>query len=299
MSFIQEITEKATRYLDLETPQKHTRCSGCGNYGILNALMMALALEDKAPHEVILACDVGCSGNVSDKIELNTIHGLHGRVLPLATGIQLARPDMPVIAMAGDGATLSEWVNHLIHTARNNYNITFLLHNNHNYWLTTGQASSTTPKWVHMNATSWVTTATPLLPAQLVLAAGGTFVARWYSWNPEQLIDLIRQGLHHPWFSFIEILQLCPTYSKATPQERYEQRIYDISTRDSYDSSDKFAAYELVEDMEHLATWILYHNKHVEDFLGLQEQRAWRKTTPATETKRTDISTLLDHFIVI
>ncbi len=133
MSFLSEASSHANDYLDFETTQKHTRCSGCGNYGILNALMMAVTLEGYKPHEIILACDVGCSGNVSDKIETYTIHGLHGRVLPLAAGIHCARPDLPVIAMAGDGATLSEGVNHLIHSARNNYNITFLLHNNHNY----------------------------------------------------------------------------------------------------------------------------------------------------------------------
>jgi 2-oxoglutarate ferredoxin oxidoreductase subunit beta len=83
---------------------------------------------------------------VSDKIMINTMHGLHGRSLPLASGIHLANPNIPVFAMAGDGATMSEGVNHLIHTARNNYNITFLLNNNHNYGLTTGQASATTPK---------------------------------------------------------------------------------------------------------------------------------------------------------
>ncbi|USN55108.1 MAG: hypothetical protein H6765_00355 [Candidatus Peribacteria bacterium] len=103
---------------------------------------------------------------------------MHGRVLPLASGIHLANPELPVIAMAGDGATLSEGVNHLIHTARNNYNITFILHNNHNYGLTTGQASATTPRQQSMKGTCGTTTAQPLIPGQLVLAAGGSFVAR-------------------------------------------------------------------------------------------------------------------------
>lgn len=137
MTLINQLQDHAEEYLQLETPQKHTWCSGCGNYGILNALMSAITLEGYEPHQVILANDVGCNGNLSDKILINTIHGLHGRVLPLASGIHCAAPDIPVIAMAGDGATLSEGVNHLIHTARNNYDITFLLHNNHNYGLTT------------------------------------------------------------------------------------------------------------------------------------------------------------------
>lgn len=100
MSYLNQLTEHADEYLDFETTKKHTRCSGCGNYGILNALMLAISFEGYKPHEIILACDVGCSGNVSDKIETYTIHGLHGRVLPLAAGIHCARPDVPVIAMA-------------------------------------------------------------------------------------------------------------------------------------------------------------------------------------------------------
>jgi len=84
MSHLSQLEEHAAQYLDFETTKKHTRCSGCGNYGILNALMSAITLEGHKPHEIILACDVGCSGNVSDKIETYTIHGLHGRVLPLA-----------------------------------------------------------------------------------------------------------------------------------------------------------------------------------------------------------------------
>lgn len=171
MSQCQSVAGCADKILELETPQNHTRCSGCGNYGILNALMRAIALEGIERHRMVLVNDVGCNGNVSDKILTNTLHGLHGRSLPLACGVHLANPTMPVIVMAGDGATMSEGVNHLIHTARNNFNITFLLHNNFNYGLTTGQASATTPKGVAMKATVGETTAEPLTPAKLVLAA--------------------------------------------------------------------------------------------------------------------------------
>lgn len=297
MTFAQELQTIAPAYLKLETPQKHTRCSGCGNYGILNSLMEAIALEWHAPHEVILANDVGCNGNVSDKIEINTIHGLHGRVLPLASWIHCARPDIPVLAMAGDGATLSEWINHLIHTARNNYNITFILHNNHNYGLTTWQASSTTPKGYSMNCTPGETNSTPLFPAQLVLHAWGTFVARGYSWNTEQLVDLIRKWMQHRGFSFIEVLQLCPTYSKATSDVWYEQRIYDIAQRATYNSTDKRDALHVVEDLDHIATWILYQDTTALDFLSLQTHRTSYTTHPVEETQRYDISSLLSSFI--
>lgn len=297
MSYAKLIEKVAQTYLAMETTQKHTRCSGCGNYGILNALMSAIALEGYKPHEVILANDVWCSGNLSDKIEINTMHGLHGRSLPLASWIHLARPDVPVFAMAWDGATMSEGVNHLIHTARNNYNITFLLHNNHNYGLTTGQASATTPKGYRMNAVVGETNAHPLLPAQLVLASGWTFVARWYSGNVEQLINLIRAWMHHRGFSFIEVMQLCPTYSKATPEKWYEQRVYDIAQRDDYDIHDKWHAAKVVENFEHIATGLLYQNTEEIDFLGLQTYRT-STITPVEESISTSVDGLLEKMRV-
>ena len=125
------LKKNADIYVSLEeTDQVMTWCDDCGNYGIQKALFQALTLEGIAPKDAIVAYDVGCSGNESDKVGLTTIHGLHGRVLPLATGIKIAHPEMTVIAHAGDGATLSEGVNHLIHTVRHDRNILFIHHVN-------------------------------------------------------------------------------------------------------------------------------------------------------------------------
>ncbi len=295
---LEQLIQNAQWFLSLESDVKHTRCSGCGNYGIMNATMRAITLLGHAGHEVIFVYDVGCSGNGSDKLMVNTIHGLHGRSLPLASWVHLANPEIPIVVMAGDGATLSEWVNHLIHTARNNYNITFLLHNNHNYGLTTGQASSTTPKGCHHKGTVGETTATPLIPSQLVLSSGGTFVARGYSGDVDQLTELIMAWITHKWFSFVEILQLCPTYSKATSAERYDQRIYKVNDRDDYDPSDKHQAYQTVEDFDHLATGILYQNKDHTHFYEEQVQRQGMKTMPVDEVVQFDVSGLIEEFLV-
>lgn len=297
-SHINNLISHSDDFAKLESDLKHTRCSGCGNYGILNATMRAIALQWYQPHEVIFVYDVWCSGNWSDKIMVNSIHGLHGRSMPLASGVHCAMPTTPVLAMAGDGATMSEWVNHLIHTARNNFNITFLLHNNHNYGLTTGQASATTPKGCHHKATVWETSATPLVPAQLVLSSGWTFVARWYSWDVEQLTDLIIKGMSHQWFSFIEIMQLCPTYSKVTPEHRYDQRIYKLSDRDDYDHTDRKLAWETADNFENIATGVLYRDTDSQDYYSLQPQRKDKKTTPMEEVAQVDISGLLKSFVV-
>jgi len=298
MSFSQDLLRNKETVLKLETDQKHTRCSGCGNYGILNAMMNAIALQGHKPHEVILALDVWCSGNLSDKIEINTIHGLHWRVLALASGIHCARPDVPVLCMAGDGATLSEGINHLIHTARNNYNVTFILHNNHNYWLTTWQASAATPLGTKMKGTVWKVTARPLEPIKIALTAWAGFVARGYSGNVEQLTWLIQEWMNHKWFSLIEVLQHCPTYGKATPAERYEKKVYDVKENTGYDITDKRWAMKIVESYENLATWVLYHDTALKDFYSLQPQRVWVETTPVDEVERVEVTELLESFVV-
>ena len=293
-----ELISRAREYLDYETPQSHTWCSGCGNYGILNALTRALVLEGHKPHEVMWANDVGCNGNVSDKIMTNTIHGLHGRVLPLAAGLSIAT-DMPVVAMAGDGSTLSEGINHYIHAIRNNFNITFILHNNKNYGLTIGQASSTTPKGNRMNGTPGETMIDVLNPLQLALATGCGYVARGYSSDADQLTDLIQQGLQYRGFALIEVLQLCPTFNHHTPEEWYLERVYDIKNVEGYDPSDIWAARKIVDDHmgeDKIATGVL-HNRPRVDFYDSQKYRADYETTLPEEVRHYDVTKQIQAFV--
>jgi 2-oxoglutarate/2-oxoacid ferredoxin oxidoreductase subunit beta len=297
MTYFQELTTHATTYTEFDVVQKHTRCSGCGNYGIINAIKSAITLSWYQHDEVIFACDVWCNGNVSDKIDMFTIHGLHGRVTALAAGIHVANPAMPVICTAGDGSTLSEGINHLIHSVRNNYNVTFILHNNQNYGLTTGQASSTTPKGQKMKGTAWDTFATNLNPCALVLASGGTFVARGYSGDVAGLTSLIQSGMAHQGFSFIEVLQHCPTYNKATPLARYEKSLYDISERSDYIETDRLQAFALMQETTNVPTGILYKNPDSQDFYKQQVYRSAFQA-PVEEVKRRDVRGLLERWVV-
>lgn len=282
---------------DYETENLYTWCTNCGNYGINGALRRALVEEDIAVHEVVLCFDVGCNGNGSDKIDGYRVHGLHGRVIPLAVGAALANQRLPVIASAGDGATLGEGINHLIHAVRSNYNITFILHNNSNFGLTTGQASPATPDGIAMNSSPDGVTAAQLNAVELVLACSPTFVARGFSGNIEQMVHLMREGLNHNGFSFIEILQDCPTYNKATPHEWYMERIYDIGTSKDYDSSDIEAARKASLDLtERIATGILYRDDNAKSFIQKQTNRVETETALVDEVNQQDISALLARF---
>ncbi len=248
-------------YSDYYSNNIYTWCTNCGNYGIAAATKRALVAENIPPRNTLLCFDIGCNGNGSDKIGGYRLHGLHGRVIPIACGASLANRRVTVIASGGDGATLSEGINHLVHAIRSNYNITFLMHNNCNYGLTTGQASAATKAGIPMNSSPDGVTATAMNVMQFVLGLGTSFAARTFSGDVTQMTEIIRAGIIHKGFSFIEILQNCPTYNKFTTHEWYQERIFDTVNVNDYDNTDINQALTTSKDLEEkIATGILYRD---------------------------------------
>lgn len=282
---IEQLEKNSRKYLQFETEdRKITWCGNCGNYGIQNALKRALTLEGLGRKDFLLCFDVGCNGNGSDKIEANTLHGLHGRVISLAAGASIANGKMRVIASAGDGATFSEGVNHLVHAVRNNYRVVFIHHNNENYGLTTGQASALTRKGIKMNATPDGVQIPPINPLDFVLGLNPSFVARSFSGEPDHLTEMLRLALNHDGFSFIDVLQACPTYNRATPDHWYSERIRDVKSLKKYDNQDLWAARKLVQDLEkEIYIGLLYHNPERPSFIETQPQRRGIKTALVEE----------------
>ncbi len=272
-------------------------CGGCGNYAIQNALKRALALENISRQEVMFCYDVGCSGNGSDKIEGYTIHGLHGRVLPLAAGHKIANHHMHVIAEAGDGATFSEGVAHVVHAIRNDYPILFLHHDNQNYALTTGQPSSLTPKGCKMNAAPEGLQVEPLNPLEVVLSLKPSFVARTCSADLDHMTETIRTALNHTGFAFVEILQACPTYNKFTTHEWFLEHVKPIeSDFPDYDPSDIWQARKLVEIADPLYLGQIYLDKTRKNFLETVEHKDWKDPSLTETVKPVDVSNVLKTF---
>ena len=131
---------------DFRTPVKPVWCPGCGNFGILSALRDALADSGSEPHQVMIVSGIGCHGAVVQYVHVNGFHSIHGRTLPVATGIKLANHDLKVIAMSGDGDGYGIGMGHFIHAMRRNLDITYIVHDNKLYSLTTGQTSPTSDK---------------------------------------------------------------------------------------------------------------------------------------------------------
>ena len=187
-------------------------CPGCGNGIVLRALLEAIDQLQLDPDKVVLVSGIGCSSRAPAYTAFDNVHTLHGRAIPVATGIKLANPDLTVIVVTGDGDVSAIGGNHLIHAARRDVNITVVVFNNYNYGMTGGQASPLTP-------TSSITTTTPngnldrpFDLVKLAAGAGATYVARSGIYFTKHLVDHLKKAIAHDGFSLVDAVAQCPTY---------------------------------------------------------------------------------------
>jgi 2-oxoglutarate/2-oxoacid ferredoxin oxidoreductase subunit beta len=281
---------------DYHSENKCTWCDGCGDYGIWTATKRALVELGIQPWQVLLCYDVGCHGNGSDKLQGYRFHGLHGRVLPFAAGAKLANMKMPVMAFGGDGASFSEGIGHLVHAVRSHYPITFVLHNNANYGLTTGQASSLTWQGQKMNTSPNGIPEHTLPSMDFIFSLEPTFVARGFSGNIPQMTKLIKAALQHRGFAFVDILQACPTYNHFATHEYLLEKCYDANA-EGHDASDFKKAREIATNTsERIATGILYQNENIPNFYERLVPREGVTTTCVEEVKPFDVMGLMEEF---
>jgi len=267
-----------------------TWCDGCGNYGIWTAVKYALAGLDLHPWQVCLCYDVGCHGNGSDKIQGYRFHGLHGRVIPFAAGAKLANMKIPVIAFAGDGAAFSEGVGHLVHALRSNYPLTFVLHNNANYALTTGQATSLTWQGQPMNMSPNGIPERTLSSMDFIFSLEPTFVARGFSGDIKLMARILKAAIQHRGFAFVEMLQACPTYDHFATHEYLLERYFDANA-DGHDPSDLQQAKILAaQAQDRIACGILYQREDIPDFYERLIPRHGLQTTCVEEVRKYDVS---------
>lgn len=211
-----------------DTATKPTWCPGCGNFGIWTALKQALTELGLESHQVYAIYDIGCFGNGANFTRTYAFHSLHGRTLPVALGAKLANKDLTVIALSGDGGCYGEGLEHLIHTARYNPDITLIVANNQRFSLTTGQSSPTTRENTITKSTPFGEVKKPLNPLLLSLEAGATFIARGFAGDPAHLAGLIKSAISHHGFSHIDILQPCVSFNKENTYEWYKKVIYKL-----------------------------------------------------------------------
>lgn len=215
----------APRLSDYKTDVHNDWCPGCGDFGIVNAIQMALAEMGIKRDRAVLFSGIGCSGKTSHYVNVYGIHTLHGRVLTFAQGAKIANPEMTVIAAGGDGDGLGIGAGHFVAAGRRNVDMTYIVFDNGVYGLTKGQASPTLKLGEKTKSLSSPNTNYSVNPLGLAVASGFTFVARGYSYDIRHLKDLIIAAIEHKGLSFLDVLQPCPTYN-------------DINTRDWYAGAD-------------------------------------------------------------
>jgi len=237
-------------------------CPGCGNFGIQSALKRALLELNLEPHQVVMSSGIGCSSKIAHWINIYGLHGLHGRTLPIAAGIKLANNNLVVIAEGGDGDGYSEGMNHFIQAARRNVDLTYIVHNNGVFSLTTGQTSTTGRQGFVSSTTPFGSFEPPFSPAALAITAGATFVARTFSGDINRLSELIVAAIKHRGFSFIDILQVCVSYNPEKSYKWYKDRVYNLEDK-AHNPTDRDKALALALDNkeDRLATGIFYQDE--------------------------------------
>jgi 2-oxoglutarate/2-oxoacid ferredoxin oxidoreductase subunit beta len=217
----------------LITDVQNTWCPGCGNFTIqhtLKTLLAEMETRGQSPDDVVLVSGIGCHAKIADYLNINSFYSLHGRTIPVATGIKLANPDLTVICCCGDGDCYAEGLDHLIFAAKRNIDITVIVHNNRVYGLTTGQYTPTSPLGFRGKSTPAGTAEYPLNPVELMLASGATYIARGYTKKMDQLKALVQGGIAHHGFSIIDVLQICATFFPAA--DYYASRVYEPADHD-------------------------------------------------------------------
>ncbi len=190
----------------------HIWCPGCGNGIVLGALLRAISRLGWDQDRIAVVSGIGCSSRATGYLDFDTLHTTHGRALAFATGLKLARPELKVIVVGGDGDLAAIGGNHLIHAARRNIDITTICVNNRIYGMTSGQASPLTPKGRLATTAPYGNVDRPFDLCQLVQAAGATYVARSTTYHVRQLCNLIAEALENRGFSFVEAVAQCPVY---------------------------------------------------------------------------------------
>jgi 2-oxoglutarate ferredoxin oxidoreductase subunit beta len=188
-------------------------CTGCGDNAILAAVQRLCRDEGLRPEKTVFVSGIGCSSRFPHYMRTYGFHGIHGRALPVAEGIRLARPDLTVFVNTGDGDCCSIGAAHWIHAIRYNMNMTVFLHDNQIYGLTKMQASPTSPRGTRSNTTPRGSYLEALQPLSVTLGVQNvSFVAQAVDWIPEALYDIVRLAYHHRGFSFVRIVQRCPEW---------------------------------------------------------------------------------------
>lgn len=255
-------SRKATEY---KSGIKPIWCPGCGDYGVLSALMRAFAELDLPPENIAVASGIGCSSRFPAFIKTYGFHGVHGRALPLATGIKLGNPDITVVAVGGDGDGFSIGGGHISHAARRNVPLTYIVMDNSIYGMTKGQPSPTSPTGLKRKASPYGAVEAPLNPMLMLLSYQASFVARAFAGQLKPMVEIFKEALLHPGFAFVQVLSPCITFFDT--YANYREIAQPLPA--DHDESDLLGAMKLALDTETQHLGVFYRDVEREPYTHL------------------------------
>ncbi len=223
-------------------------CPGCGHHGVLASVYRAMSELGIEPHNFINISGIGCSSRLPYFVKSYKMHTLHGRAGAVATGTQLARPDLPVVITGGDGDGFSIGGGHMPHMARKNVNMTYVLMDNGIYGLTKGQVSPTSRREMKAYTTPYGGVEEPMDPITYMLAYGATYIAQAFAGNPKMCAALIKGAIEHKGFSYVNIFSQCPTFNKIDTAKFYRAMVEEVP--EDHDTSSMEAAMSLAQRPE-------------------------------------------------
>jgi 2-oxoglutarate/2-oxoacid ferredoxin oxidoreductase subunit beta len=266
-------------------------CPGCGDYMILMAVKRAIVELGLNPEETVIVSGIGCGSKLPHFVNVYGFEGLHGRALPVATGIKLANNKLNVIVVAGDGDAYGIGGNHFLHTCRRNINVTYITQDNSIYALTKGQTSPTSEQGKKTNSTPFGVLEEPINPLSLAVTIGASFVARGYSHELDHLTELIKNALQHKGFSLVNVLQYCPSMNKQNTLEFFKEK---VEMLEGNDVGNKMEAIKLAERKDKLPIGVFYKvDKPVYDE---QEPQIVDEPLVKQDISQTDIKKMLEKF---
>ncbi len=241
---------------DYRTDLKPVWCAGCGDFGVLTALYRAMAEQQWKPWETVVISGIGCSSRLPGYVATYGFNTVHGRALPLATGVKVARPELHVVAVGGDGDGLAIGGNHLLHSCRRNLDVTYILMDNEIYGLTKGQAAPTTPSGDKTKSTFYGNPEPSFDPCEVAISVGATWVGRAFSGDVKGTVELISKALAHHGFAFLNVMSPCVTWRGEDQFKSFKAKSRPIP--EGHDRTSRGAALQFTRETDVMSLGVLY-----------------------------------------
>jgi 2-oxoglutarate/2-oxoacid ferredoxin oxidoreductase subunit beta len=270
---------------DYRTDLKPVWCAGCGDFGVLTALYRAMAEQQWKPWETVVISGIGCSSRLPGYVATYGFNTVHGRALPLATGVKVARPDLHVVAVGGDGDGFAIGGNHFLHSCRRNLDVTYILMDNEIYGLTKGQAAPTTPQGDKTKSTYYGNPEPSFDPCEVAISVGATWVGRAFSGDVKGTVELISKSLAHHGFAFLNVMSPCVTWRGEDQFKSFKAKSRPIP--EGHDRTSRGAALQFTRETDVMSLGVLYEVKMPSLIDRLTEMKV-RASSKQTKEPTTD-----------